>query len=79
MKLGISFRCLIRKITNSGITQQLHKQLRLLMFEQRFHMQTPVERKKFILLFFCIFHFASLIMKFNKHLNSTQPKIIPEL
>ena len=36
----IVYRCLIRKITNSGITQQLHKQLRLFMFEQRFHMQT---------------------------------------
>ena len=33
-------RCLIRKKTNSGITQQLYKQLIPSMFKQRFHMQT---------------------------------------
>ena len=38
---SIVYKCLLRKITNSGITQQLHKQLRLFMFEQRFYMQTP--------------------------------------
>ena len=49
MKLGISllnivYRCLIRKITNSSIAQQLHKQLRSFLFEQRFHMQTNANK-----------------------------------
>ena len=39
---NIVYRCLIRKKTNSGFTQWIHKQLRLFMFEQRFHMQTPI-------------------------------------
>ena len=41
--LNIVYRFLIRKITNCVITQQLHKQLRLFMFEQRFHIQTPIK------------------------------------
>ena len=39
---NIVYRCLIRKITNGGITQLLHEQLRLFRFEQRFHMQTSI-------------------------------------
>ena len=51
MKLGIScseYRLQMsnKKKTNSDITQQLHKQLRLFMFEQRFHTQTPIISKK---------------------------------
>ena len=47
MKLGMSFTeyCLLmsnKKNSNSGITQQLHKQLRLFMFEKWFHMQTSI-------------------------------------
>ena len=40
---NIAYRRLIRKITNSGFIQQLRKQLRLFMFEQWFHMQTPIQ------------------------------------
>ena len=43
--MDIVHRFLIRKIISSGITQQLHKRLRLFMFEQRFHMQTPIHWK----------------------------------
>ena len=39
---NIVYRCLIRKITGSDITRQLHEQQRLFFFEQRFHIQTPI-------------------------------------